>query len=249
LKAEVQHLAERCVKIKTLKSKASRTIRGIKKAKIKGHGMEASKEETSQQIPHDHLNDSNDDASTRSLKYPHLASPTPASSLGFVYRKVGAKDAELNQPLSAAKSKVSQKRRPRPMTFESSPTNLRTSVSSKSGGTDEHDIEIKKKKANPSVANYTLLENDQILLERNTTDRTVHCIGVGDLSERAKIQPPEGGGKLAASTDDHAEVSNEREAVVVEDGSITKRYLSIPFRRSYSLLDYFMRKFFSFTPF
>ena len=249
LKAEVQHSAERCVKIKTSKPKASHAVRGAKKAKIKGQGMEASKEETSQQIPHNHLNDSNDDASTRSLKHAHLASPTPASSLGFVYRKVRAKDAELNQPLTAAKSKVPQKRRPRPMTFESSPASLRTSVSRKSGGMDEHNIKIKKKKANPAVANYTLLENDQILLERNTTDRTAHCIGVGDLSERVKIQPPEGGGELVASTDDHAEVSNEREAVVVEDGLITERYLSIPFRRSYSLLDYFMPKFLPFALF
>ncbi|OCK97635.1 uncharacterized protein K441DRAFT_675028 [Cenococcum geophilum 1.58] len=222
LKTEVQHSAERCVKIKTSKPKASRAIRGTKKAKIKGQGTEARKEETPQQIPHDHLNDSNDDASTRSLKYPHLASPTPASSLGFVYRKVGAKDAELNQPLTAAKSKVPQKRRPRSMTFESSPTSLRTSISRKLGGMDEHDIEIKKKKANPAVANYTLLENDQMLLERNTVDRTAHCIGVGDLGERMKTQPPEGSGELAASTDDHAEVSNEGEAVVVEDGLITK---------------------------
>ena len=245
LKAKVQHSAERCVKIKTSKPKASRAIRGTKKAKIKGQGMETSKEETSQQIPHDHLNDSNDDASTRSFKHPHLASSTPASSLGFVYRKVGAKDAELSQPLTAAKSKVPQKRRPRPMTFESSPP----TVSRKSGGMDEHDTEVKKKKANPAVANYTLLENDQILLERNTTDRAAHCIGVGDLNERVKIQPPEGGGELAASTDDHAEASNEREAVVAEDSLITKRYLSIPFRRSYSLLDYFMTKFLLFALF
>ena len=237
LKAKVQHSAERCVKIKTSKPKASRAVRGTKKAKIKGQVMEASKEETSQQIPHDHLNDSNDDAST------------PASSLGFVYRKVGAKDAELSQPLTAAKSKVPQKRRPRPMTFESSPPSLRSSISRKSGGMDEHDIEVKKKKANPAVANYTLLENDQILLERNTADKAAHCIGVGDLSERVKIQPPEGGGELAASTDDHAEVSNEREAVVVEDDLITKRYLSIPFRQSYSLLDYFLTKFLPFALF
>lgn len=225
LKTEVQHSAERCVKIKTSKPKVSRAVRGTKKAKIKGQGTEASKEETWHQIPHNHLNDSNDDASTRSLKHPRLASPTPASSLGFVYRKVGAKDAELNQPLTAAKSKVPQKRRPRPMAFESSPTSLRTSVSRKSAGMDEHDIDIRKKKANPAVANYTLLENDQIPLERNTADRT-HCIGVGDLSERVKIQPPEGSGELAASTDDHAEVFNEREVVVVEDGLITKSVTS-----------------------
>jgi hypothetical protein len=72
---------------------------------------------------------------------------------------------------------------------------------------------------------------------------------VGDLSERVKIQLPEGSGELAASTNDHAEVSNEREAVVVEDSLITKRYLSIPFRRSYSLLDYFMIKFLPFALF
>lgn len=91
---------------------------------------------------------------------------------------------------------------------------------------DEHDAEIKKKKANPAVANYTLLENDQILLGRNAADRTVHCIGVGDLSERVKIQPPEGSRELAASINDHAEVSNERETVVVEDSLITKSVTS-----------------------
>ncbi|OCL12020.1 hypothetical protein AOQ84DRAFT_167270 [Glonium stellatum] len=199
LRAEVHQSAERCGKTKPPKSKSSRAARKTKGDKVKGRGTEISKQKPLKQISQDRSNNSNEERFTRNIKHPHLTSPTPVSSLGFVYRKVGSNSAELDQPLAAVKPKTLQRRRPRPMMFESSPTSPRTPVFREFRRMDEH------------------IKNDKRFFKLNTTDNTTRCIGSDDLSQRSKIRPLEENKELVASTYDDAETFGEREAIVVED--------------------------------
>ncbi|OCK86453.1 hypothetical protein K432DRAFT_421018 [Lepidopterella palustris CBS 459.81] len=113
LKLEVQLTAERCAKASS----------GSKKDGASGY---LSKTKTAGKLTRVNVQKARKDR-LQDLRHPYPASPIPTSSSGYIHRKAGAKDVDsiTQKGWDVIKAKyganVPQRRKPRPVTFESSP--------------------------------------------------------------------------------------------------------------------------------